>query len=248
MRIAVLSDIHGNSWALKEVLKDIKTRNPDLLVNLGDILYGPLDPKGTFEMLQSIEMISISGNQDRSITECFETEASNDTMEFVLNQLNAEAYDWLKNLPKTKVLDCGVFLCHGTAHSDMTYLLEQLNQAYVSVNKPDKIDELLVGVSQQIVFCGHSHFARFIQTKHRAIINPGSVGLPAFDDKLPQYHKIENFHHHARYCMVEIEYGRIKTEQFSIPYDYEKATEMASRNNRPDWAGWIRTGTVISER
>jgi len=244
IKIAVISDIHGNSWALEEVLKDIKAKSPDLIVNLGDILYGPLDPKGTFDILKSLEMIHISGNQDRAIIECLETGPFNNTMKYVLDQLNLEAFDWLKSLPKTKILDCGVFLCHGTPNSDMIYLLEELNENYRSVNNAKKIKELLNGVSQKIVFCGHSHFARIEEIPGRTIINPGSVGLPAYDDDEPVYHKIENFHSHARYCMAEIDKGNIKIEQISVPYDFMKATEMAEINQRQDWAKWLRTGMV----
>jgi predicted phosphodiesterase len=49
-KIALLSDIHGNSWAFREVLTDIKNRGIETIINLGDSLYGPLDPKGTFEL------------------------------------------------------------------------------------------------------------------------------------------------------------------------------------------------------
>ena len=51
MKIAFLSDIHGNSWALKAVLNDIKQRGITEIYDLGDSLYGPLDPKGTFHLL-----------------------------------------------------------------------------------------------------------------------------------------------------------------------------------------------------
>jgi len=61
MRIAILADIHGNSWALSKVLEDIEKKKPDLIVNLGDSLYGPLNPKETFDLIKSRKIISISG-------------------------------------------------------------------------------------------------------------------------------------------------------------------------------------------
>jgi hypothetical protein len=45
--LAVLADIHGNRWALEAVLADIRGRGIRAMVNLGDSLYGPLDPAGT---------------------------------------------------------------------------------------------------------------------------------------------------------------------------------------------------------
>ncbi len=65
MKIAIQSDIHGNSWALEVVLRDLEGRGPDLIVNLGDSLYGPLDPMGTFDIIRSLPIVSIAGNEDR---------------------------------------------------------------------------------------------------------------------------------------------------------------------------------------
>ena len=64
-KIAVMADIHGNTWALDAVLADIKHREITQIVNLGDCVYGSLDPAGTLERLMGANMISIAGNQDR---------------------------------------------------------------------------------------------------------------------------------------------------------------------------------------
>ncbi|EJQ97804.1 hypothetical protein II1_05023 [Bacillus cereus MC118] len=60
-KIAIISDIYGNSHALKAVLKDISCRKVEMIINLGDSVYGPLDPLGTIEILMSNEMIHIKG-------------------------------------------------------------------------------------------------------------------------------------------------------------------------------------------
>ena len=61
-KIAIISDIYGNSHALKAVLKDISRRKVEMIINLGDSVYGPLDPLGTIEILMSNEMIHIKGS------------------------------------------------------------------------------------------------------------------------------------------------------------------------------------------
>ena len=69
MKIAAISDIHGNSWALRAVLDDIKQKGITEIFDLGDSLYGPLDPKGTYHLLTDRKIESICGNQDREIFE-----------------------------------------------------------------------------------------------------------------------------------------------------------------------------------
>ena len=65
MRIAVISDIHGNLAALDEVLADIKRRGCDATVNLGDCCAGPLWPRETFERLEALGLPTVRGNHDR---------------------------------------------------------------------------------------------------------------------------------------------------------------------------------------
>ncbi|MGF1694037.1 metallophosphoesterase family protein, partial [Photobacterium kagoshimensis] len=81
-KFAILSDIHSNIFALEAVVKDARAKGFTDFVNLGDILYGPIAPRQTYEYLQSLGAITISGNQDRQIYEATEAEIeSNPTMQ-----------------------------------------------------------------------------------------------------------------------------------------------------------------------
>ncbi len=244
MKIAVLSDIHGNSWALSKVLKDIERRKPDLLLNLGDSLYGPLNPRETFRLIKTYNIRSISGNEDRLITENLDKGHPGGTLGHVIKELKDEASYWLMSLPKTTILDCRIYMCHGTPYSDSTYLAERIDEGCLSLNESTRIDELLEGITQNIVLCGHSHIHRLVQTPNHTIINPGSVGCPAFDDDIPVYHKVENLTNHARYCIADLSDHDCMVEQVSVPYDFNKAVKCAIKNNRPDWAKWLKTGRV----
>ena len=68
-KFGVLSDIHSNIFALKAVVADAQSKGVTTFINLGDILYGPIAPRATYEYLIAQEFISISGNQDRQIYE-----------------------------------------------------------------------------------------------------------------------------------------------------------------------------------
>ena len=67
MRIAAISDIHGNLGALDAVLADIARRGADLTVNLGDLLSGPLLPRETADRLMALDLPTISGNHERQL-------------------------------------------------------------------------------------------------------------------------------------------------------------------------------------
>ncbi len=69
IQLAVISDIHGNRWALEAVLEDIERRGVRETVNLGDSLYGPLDPAGTAQILLQLNQPTVRGNEDRIIVE-----------------------------------------------------------------------------------------------------------------------------------------------------------------------------------
>ena len=69
MKLAVLSDIHGNVYALEAVVGDLEQRCAEEIVNLGDTFYGPIAPKGTFDLIDEYDFITIRGNEDRLIFE-----------------------------------------------------------------------------------------------------------------------------------------------------------------------------------
>jgi hypothetical protein len=78
------------------------------------------------------------------------------------------------------------------------------------------------------------------------IINPGSVGLPAYDDDHPhpfsQFHRIENGSPDARYAVVEKSGEHWRCELINVHYDHESMALLAEQRQRPDWAHALRTG------
>jgi putative phosphoesterase len=243
-KIAVISDIHGNSIALSEVLKDIQKKEIDTIINLGDSLYGPLDPKGTFNLLESNNVISISGNQDRIIRENLDNKSHLITLEYVKSQLDNKIVEWLKQLPFDTVIDNDIFCFHASPHNDSEYLLEKLNEGFISIKDIDEIEKLLIDIKQKIILCGHSHISKIVETNNKLIVNPGSVGLAAYDDELPVYHKMQNFNPRANYAVINILGESVSIERMSLDYDFEKSAKLAEKNKRDDWAKWIRTGKV----
>jgi len=242
MKIAIISDVHGNSHALKSVLEDIERRKVEMIINLGDSVYGPLDPLGTIEILMNNEMIHIKGNCDRMLWEPIQEQSA--TLTFVRNQLTENHIDWLKQHPFQFIVD-DILFCHGTLTSDEVYLLEEMDENGAVLKSEKNIMDQLKNIEQKIIVCGHTHIPRVVYLANgKIIINPGSIGLPAYKDELPIVHKMESGTPHAKYVVIEKVLGEWTIEQISVPYNWEEAAGLAVQQERYDWAQALKTGKI----
>lgn len=205
MKIAAISDIHSNVFALESVIADVEARKIDLVVNLGDVFYGPMEPRATYDLLAKRNYPTICGNQDRQIYDATPEEiASNPTMAYVIEDLGDEPLAWLQKLPFDTHLTDDIYLCHGSPQDDMEYLLEDVSNGHASVRADSDIIRLMTGVYSPLVICGHTHIPRtVVLSTGQLIVNPGSVGLPAYSDDLPVAHAMENYSAHASYAIIE---------------------------------------------
>ncbi len=246
MRIALISDIHGNALALEAVLREIAREPVDAIWNLGDIFYGPLWPRRSWELLQPLNAVTIRGNQDRDLFEATpERVVANATLRFDLAELGRAPIDWLRALPATQ-LHGEVYACHGTPDSDLVYLLEDIASGDAQLRDDAAITALLGHRGERVVVCGHTHTPRALRlTDGRLVVNPGSVGLPAYDDDLPVAHRMQTRSPQARWALIERgERGERgwSAQLRATDYDFQAAAAQAERNGRADWAGWLRTG------
>ena len=242
--IAVIADVHGNSWALDAALDDIRRRGIEQIVNLGDCVYGSLDPAGTAERLMDSKIISIAGNQDRDVFAPTDAVRRSADHLFVTSRLSAAQVEWLRGLPATRVID-DILLCHGTPQSDETYLLETVTPQGVCLSDAATIMTHLANVSQMLVLCGHSHVPRMVWLPDgRLVVNPGSVGLQAYGDDHPVAHQVENGTPDASYAIAERSEQGWQVAHHRVPYDHVSMAQLAERNGRPEWAHALRTGRM----
>lgn len=243
-RTALISDIHGNLPALEAVAADIKTRQVDQVINLGDHLSGPLWPGETLAFLKQQNWIHVLGNHDRQLIRVDPAEHSpSDRHAFPF--LGAAGRAWLEAQLGLIRLEQGWTAFHGAPQKDTTYLLETIAHGRMRLATPDEIRQRLGGMESGVLVCGHTHLQRVVQVAPGLIIiNPGSVGLPAYDDDVPEYHKVENGSPHARYAVVEEEEGRLKVDFILVAYDHHSAAAQARRNGRPEWEYALLTGTM----
>ncbi len=242
--LVAIADIHGNRWALEAVLEDIDRRGIQQIVNLGDHLTGPLDPVGTAELLLGRSMVSICGNDDRVLFSPEERLSA--SQRYTREHLTPHQLDWLRALPATAVFADEIFVCHGDLF-DSPHLLEQVTNAGVFLRSSPDIEASVADIAQPVILCGHSHVPRTVALPSgKLIINPGSVGLPAYTEstveEVPVFHSMESGSPHARYAILHRMRNEWQVEHIQVPYDWNHAAHVAQDNQRSDWAEWISTG------
>ena len=243
MRIAIIADVHGNLPALEAVLADLERRGADLIVDLGDCACGPLWPRETMERLSRLDALTVRGNHDRQVAELPPGEMG-PSDRFALRELTKEQRAALGELPMTRFIAPGVLACHGTPARDDLYLIEEVVHGRLVRDTVDGISTRLGSAEAKIVLCGHSHRADLVRLANGALIlNPGSVGSPAYDDAGPPAHVSEAGTPHARYAVLEESRKRGLTVDFiAVTYPFEEAARRAAGNGRDEWAHALRTG------
>ena len=265
--IAIVSDIHGNLPALEAVWAQIERAKPALVVNLGDIASGPLWPQETVQWLMARETDdparwrTIAGNHERQAlaTDIARMGASD---AYAARALSLRERDWLAALPPTQWLPDDVLLCHGTPASDLVYFMETVMpglgidgarglRAATPAELADRADEVApgdprAGLAASLILCGHTHVPRAMAVAGGPlVVNPGSVGLQAYDDVHPLPHHVENGSPDARWALVERgRHGAWHVQLRSTPYDWRAAVARAQANGRGDWADALATGVV----
>ena len=241
MRIAILADIHANVLALEAVLTDLKGRTVDKFVNLGDCVSGPLWPRETAELLIRLSWPTVRGNHDRWVTDWppnkhYRSDA------FAYQALESSQLAWLRALPATLEVGDGVFACHGRPDDDNAYLLENIEGGRLAPARRAEITERVRAVACRFVLCAHSHIPGAADTGEKTIINPGSVGLPAYEDPSPPAHVSESGSPVARYAVLQLDGEQASFEHIAIPYDHLAAARRAEENHNHAWAHFLSTG------
>jgi predicted phosphodiesterase len=246
MKIAILSDIKSNVYALEEVLKDAKNKKVDVLLNLGDSFYGPIAPKATYDLIRKNEFITLLGNEDREILEASEVQLEkNKTLKFVYDDLGDEVLYWIQDLPFEKLIGNDFYMIHGTYQDDSVYMLEDISSGTAELRDDKKILEILDDITSKFVLCGNSGIPRCTNlSSGQVVINPGSVGLQAFTKDTPNKHTIQNNSPEASYVILTVEDDQYDIELRKVAYDVETAALDAIKNGREDWAKALRTGKI----
>ena len=175
MRVAVLSDIHGNLPALRAVLSDLEDEGVRSVVVAGDTISGPW-PVEVFDAVAALDARNVRGNADREVLE--RSTRYGPLATWCADRLGAERLEVAASWPLTFELDVDglgrVLVCHSTPTSD--------EPIYTRITPEGEFVELLGPVEADVLVSGHTHvqYDRTLTSGLR-VVNAGSVGMPYED-------------------------------------------------------------------
>jgi putative phosphoesterase len=169
VRVAAISDIHGNLPALEAVLADIERDGVDRIVVAGDTISGPW-PSEVFDLLTDVGALFVRGNVDRLALNGGEGPIGEWSARR-LGDRRATVAEWPLTIRLVVEGLGSVLVCHATPTSD--------EAIYTRVTPEDHLALLFGHVDADVVVCGHTHvqYDRTLSNGLR-IVNPGSVGMP----------------------------------------------------------------------
>ncbi|WP_131194708.1 metallophosphoesterase family protein [Lichenihabitans psoromatis] len=248
-RLAVVADIHGNLLALDAVLADLDNQSCDRVINLGDCVSGPLWPRETLDRLRELDWATVRGNHDRWVGTLPRAELTDSDL-FASDALDDEARRWLATLPTCLDWPGGLVAFHASPDDDNAYLTEEVVNGRLLPAPHQRISDRLGDLPDVgLVLAAHSHIATVVRLPNGPwIVNPGSVGCPAYVDPDHPAHVSESGSPLARYAIVTVADDRATglagVEFRAIPYDHEGAARRAESLGEQDWTYALRHGFI----
>jgi putative phosphoesterase len=179
MRVAVISDVHGNLPALEAVLEEIRDERPDLIVSCGDVASGPM-PAETIDLLMSLSGIRfVRGNADDGLVDEFDGNPApplpGPFADWAAKQITRAQRDFLASFEDTVTVDrvdgAGrVLFCHATPRNNV--------DVFTAETPSDRLRQLFGEVEADLVLCGHTHMQFDRAIDGLRVVNAGSVGMP----------------------------------------------------------------------
>ncbi|GHO64657.1 DNA methylase [Ktedonobacter sp. SOSP1-52] len=233
MRIAIISDIHGNCLAFDAVLEDLRLRSIDQIVCLGDAIQGGPQPAETLQRLRELACPVVMGNADAWLLTGEETspheQVSSQQMavrEWSLAQLSEDDRVFIDQFAPTVEIaleaDKKLLCFHGSPRSFDDLILPNTSE--------EALQTLLGGFEAALFSGGHTHTQQLRRLGDAWYVNPGSVGL-AYNWMLPA----DTFHADpwAEYAIVTSEGGRNNIEFLHVPFDVRSLIELIKASGRP---------------
>jgi predicted phosphodiesterase len=235
MRIAILSDIHGNDVALEAMLADLRRDPPDQTVCLGDAIQGGAQPAEVVHRLRDLACPVVMGNADDflltgTVKNPGETSSAQQlaVRAWQLGRLSEDDRRFIQSFQPTVEIPLGdgdSLLCfHGSPHS--------FNDVIFPHTPEDEFKRMFEGTTA-LAFCGgHTHLQTLRRLGGSLFFNPGSVGLVV--DNRPAHTLPLRADPWAEYAMLSYDAGRLALEFRRAPYDAQQWISVLRSSGRPD--------------
>lgn len=225
MRVAVISDVHGNAFALEAVLHDLHGAAPDLIVNLGDQVEGCADPARAAALQADLKAVEVRGNNEEKLWPGGRrSPLSQQVGAWLTQQLLPQTMEHLAALPLTIRVD-DIFICHGTPESAWASLLwvwqfaEDGINGFYRARDPRELRQMVEPLGAGLVLCGHTHRPGATRVADTLVVNGGAVSDQVDGDP------------RARWTLLERRQGRWTVDFRAVPYDIEAAVAWASAHS-----------------
>jgi len=237
VRVALVSDLHGNLVALDAVLADADRARVDRVVCLGDVATLGPRPHEVLARLEAIGCACIVGNHDAFLLDAAlirsytETAIVVDAVDWCRAQMSAAELAFVRTFVPELTLPLGggaTLACyHGTPRSHMEDLLPSAPAA--------EVDRMLDGRVATVFAGGHTHLQMLRQHRGALVVNPGSVGMPFVEAPAGGAPRIMA---HAEYAIVEAaDDGAVEVRLKRVPLERGALRAQAASCDFPlrDW-------------
>ncbi|MBI3658967.1 metallophosphoesterase family protein [Candidatus Acetothermia bacterium] len=239
MRIAIISDIHGNLVSFETVLKEINREKPDQIVCLGDVAaFGP-QPREAIVRLKSLNCPVVMGNADEELLNPPSTEATDENARRIAKmatwgaaQLSQSDLDFIRTFRPTVQISLD-----GKTHLLCFHGSPKSNREIIRSTTPDEeLEKILSDFYVSIMAGGHTHTQMIRRFREAIVMNPGSVGLPY---ERPRAKKEEILNPPwAEYAIINYEKEKLGIELRRVPVDIQAIRQAALQSTMPDAAEW----------
>lgn len=232
MRVALISDLHGNAVSLAAVLQDIDRNDVDEVICLGDVATLGPRPHEVLAMLRERGCRCILGNHDEFMLDAELIRAYTEVpiiVESILwcrDQLSDDELSFLATFEPGIALELGgdasALLFHGSPRSHTEDLLATTDAA--------EIDRALGGATATVLACGHTHIQMLRQHRSMLLVNPGSVGMP-FREHV--WNQPPNIMPYAEYAVIEATEGIVQVSLRRLAVSKERLRQEAASSPNP---------------
>lgn len=235
MRLALISDIHGNLPALEAVLGEIAGENIDEILCLGDVAVGP-QPGETLDRVRELGCPVVLGNWDAYFIHGFPSHESEigrqlvEMGEWWAGQLTSKQRAFIETFAE-ELKRPGLVAFHGSPRS---------YEDFIYATTPDsELTQMLDGTRAPLLAGGHTHFSMVRHFDGALFVNPGSVGLP-----FAKQEEVMRISPWAEYAIVDWHDGLLSVDLRRTAFDVDSLLELIRTSGMPHadwWAGlWFK--------